>query len=428
MRTLKSLILSAVMLAVATLAWTGQCIADDVVRPEVVRSLREVVYDQATYARLADMWKTYNNAYPSEFAYANWMYACRYAGDKQFGELLEKGLKKYPANPKLLYLNAQRHAGAHDDRKGLQDMEQAAALDKSFIEPWFDLIPRYMDAGDDGHLDLALRHVLESGAITDEIMDYNYNMLVGLDSNAILITNGDNDTFPGWILTRILHVRPDVTIINRSLLNADWYPLYVIAHGAPRFINAESLVELRDTVMQRLAGSDARSHMTPSGPYGDTLIQRIVDSANRAERPVYFARTLSVTDPLKGLVRDGKSLGLVILVSPSEMPYTDQLQTMYNQWVTTFRTSGLRSWRLQYASDADAGRLLVANYGAALVADLPALRKLTPELKSHLFHWYRDNLQPVLAEKAQDYAARMWNREAGDIPEIRDWCAKQGLD
>ena len=62
------------------------------------------------------------------------------------------------------------------------------------------------------------------------------NYLNSVGENGILITHGDNDTFPLWYAQEVENVRPDVRICNTSLLGTDWHidqMKYAVNESAP---------------------------------------------------------------------------------------------------------------------------------------------------------------------------------------------------
>ena len=58
--------------------------------------------------------------------------------------------------------------------------------------------------------------------------DFAHDMLNSVEPYGILVTVGDNDTFPLWYAQEVEGIRRDVIIANTSLLNTDWYLRQVI--------------------------------------------------------------------------------------------------------------------------------------------------------------------------------------------------------
>ncbi len=414
----------AVGLFVGIFLLSGTSLPKDIQQPEQLVSKRITVYDKKTYEELAHLWEAYYDEFPSENAYANWMYAARYAGDEDYKKLLDKGRKKYPANPTLLYLAAMEKSGMHIDIEARQYLERATELDPTLVDPWFGLVTIYMDQGEEEQMDLALRKLLEGGAINEEIMDYNYNKLLALQENAILITNGDMDTFPGWVLTRILDFRSDVTIVNRSLLNTEWYPLYMMDHGLPKFITKSKLEDLRKSIIDKMnkKGGD----VPYGGPYGDMLISKIIETAGKVGRPVYFAWTMYQTEPLEEYWDNGHAMALATLVTPLDVPYEKELERTIKVVLNEFRTGGMDSWRIRYAIKADAAKMILSNYASGMQVWIVSTNDKIAAYRLPLFHWYQDHVVHWLSQEYSDGMTEMWCG-VKDIPEIQQWCRSLGI-
>ncbi len=111
------------------------------------------------------------------------------------------------------------------------------------------------------------------------LVEFNENMLKSAPTNAILITNGDNDTYPAWYLQE-KGVRKDVLIVNRSLLNLTKNALFLKKHGLPLDITDEQLEKLKP-------------HKTKSGDIflpSDYLIKLLL---KQKQRPVAISTTVS---------------------------------------------------------------------------------------------------------------------------------------
>ena len=113
--------------------------------------------------------------------------------------------------------------------------------------------------------------------------DYAYNILAGLEPDAIIFTNGDNDTYPLWYIQMVEGFRPDVNVANLQLLNTNWYnkQLRDRKPAVPISLDDEEIQRLRPMALK--GGGVAWKK--------DLMIQHIIQESNW-KRPIYFAVTV----------------------------------------------------------------------------------------------------------------------------------------
>ena len=219
------------------------------------------------------------------------------------------------------------------------------------------------------------------------------NYLQSCAPNAILFCFGDNDTYPLWYVQEVEKVRPDIRIVNTSLLGIDWYinqlrykinqsdpvdviwpaekisgdkmqqlqyvanekagndyfDLYDLMTGIgkqedPRILPVKRFeVPLGDTALMRTNGTLNPDDVTTGpmqfelppndqNPTRDQLIILNVIAANKWKRPIYFTSQQVGLGLERFLRRDGLTFRLV----PFRINSDVNTEAMYTNMMTKF--------------------------------------------------------------------------------------------
>jgi hypothetical protein len=237
--------------------------------------------------------------------------------------------------------------------------------------------------------------------------DYAYNLLQSAPENAVLFTNGDNDTFPLWYLQDVEGVRRDVRIANLSLLNTPWYILQLknqTPYGAEKVdmnmsdrairnirpqrwqpqklslpINQRAIEEFNIKDTSLINQGQITWTMKNTTTFGNTPVVRVQDlvvkdiiEANRWKRPICFAVTCSEDSKIglqKHLRMKGMAYELVPFKRKSKFAFVkqdvmkehlfDHPDGFYRDYNPGFKFRGLSDSTIFFDSNH---RKLVANY------------------------------------------------------------------
>jgi len=144
-------------------------------------------------------------------------------------------------------------------------LQKAYELNPKSTELLDEFIIYYELTGNDAKKTEFVKKLNTSKEISPDIIEFNYNLLNSLEQKSILITHGEMDTYPGWILQDVKRTREDVKIVYIELLEKDDY---------------------RNNLLKGLG-------ITVTADFKTSRSSFLKEFAEKSNRPVYFASTVA---------------------------------------------------------------------------------------------------------------------------------------
>jgi len=104
---------------------------------------------------------------------------------------------------------------------------KAVECDSTDGNPWLLGWGEAIHRGELSMMQKALRRLVETGFLTKAALAYGRWMLRGLPERAVLLTNGDMDTYPPCAVQEVEGFRRDVVVANRGTLETKWYARFI---------------------------------------------------------------------------------------------------------------------------------------------------------------------------------------------------------
>lgn len=338
------------------LACQSRPVTDDALKPKKVYRIVYEIKSNEWYKKQALLWKNEINKNPDNpEAWYNYYNANRYAHfeeiesqEKQnkLEQIIEDMGKAVPNSYEFALLKNKTQSDIHD----LTYIKEAYGIDPQRPETYYDFIAHYVTYGEKQKFKQFCEKLYNSGDIEPWLLNYNYNVLMSLEPNAVLITNGDNDTYPVWLLQQVKAIHPDITVLNISLLTVEKYFENQLTKIAPGIKYSD--------IAAKAINPDAPRHEKMNY---STFIQETVRQLTK-EKPqlsVYFALTV-YNQHLKPFKDDLYITGLAYRYSKARI---DNIAMIKNNLENKFRIDYLEhNWYKEQMIGKNLSRRMNLNY------------------------------------------------------------------
>lgn len=270
---MKQIILIGLTFVISTLAFANTNAITP--KPEKIYRITEVQETGTFYIEQAKLWKTVLEEDKTNVeAWYNYFSAARYAnivGEQNY-DLKSIATEMWAIVPNTYEGHIVQHWVDSWNPESFKHIEAAYALAPERYETYHSFITHYEVNGEPQKAKPFYEKWFNSGHISNAMMAWNYNVLMSVDEDAILLTHGDNDTYHPWVLQNVQGVQRNVKVVNINLLTLESYQAVVFKSlGIPLF-------------------TQPLNNFTSNTAFQTALVEHIV---NNTERPLYFNATSS---------------------------------------------------------------------------------------------------------------------------------------
>jgi tetratricopeptide (TPR) repeat protein len=310
-------------------------------QPQTVPKMTDRMLDKASYIELAKQWNQYiEENGESVDALVNLGMAHEYSQQKDAALIAARRAAEIgPDNPKALAYLAKLLAKHNiDEKEAIRLLERCISIEPDHELGLINLATIYLKSGELDKADKIFKTTFEQNIVYRPLQDFAYNMLVGLPEGAVLITNGDSDTFPALVLQAGMNFRQDIAVINRHLLRIDAYA---------------------DAIYDRYPSIKPKGDIQADHPIDKSieLLEKMVDD-DKIE--VHFALSVNLSDlgfspelVCDGLTQRSSKKGLT----------TDEAATLF---LETFRLDSATDWNFAWDLLPSVSHLL-SNYVISII-------------------------------------------------------------
>jgi hypothetical protein len=287
-----------------------------------VPRLTQIFMSNDWYKAQCDLWEKEINRNPQNTnAWFNYFKASRYSdfniSSQEDIEMKSKKMNQLLANmekaiPNSFEFNYCKYWNGGNNNELIPYLMKAYSIKQDYEEVSSDFIVYYETTFNKDLKDFFLNEWYKTKTISTDLLNYAYNLLMSLEQNAIIITNGDNDTYPLWMLQSVKGIRRDVTVMNASLILINDYRKELMKRN--KIIGDNSILNEENF--------NKKGIMELTSDFFKSICE------NTKEKPIYFSLTIdpAFTDTIKD------KLYLVGLANKYSANHFDNIAVLKKNW------------------------------------------------------------------------------------------------